>query len=98
MEIFRSIKAKITDTSYAKTLTALGAVGAATAIAVQGVSAAPVLANDTFEGLPAIGEDVGGFMTGIVPGLSAFLLVMALVGGLALIFAGIGKVIARKIG
>ena len=49
-----------------------------------------VIANDTLEGLPSLGTDIGDFMGNLAPGLGQFIIVMA-------IFLGIAGVIGAVI-
>ena len=45
-----------------------------------------VIANDTLEGMPQLGTDLGDFLGNLGPGLGKFLLIMA-------VFVGIGSII-----
>ena len=55
-------------------VTAIGAVAAS-----KGVSAAAILANDTFEGLGALGSNLGAFFTNITPGVVALVFTLSLI-------------------
>ena len=48
-------------------------------------------------GLTEFGTDLGGFLTNLAPGVVAFVFVLAVVGGLIGIFAGIAFVIKKSI-
>ena len=56
-----------------------------------------VIANDTLEGLPRIGSDIGNFLTNLAPGLGAFIIVMGILGGVAGIIVAIVYVVKTKI-
>lgn len=75
----------------------LGVAVAATG-AVAGVHASPIIANDTLEGLPAAGTQMGGFLTGITPGVFAVLLLLGLAGAIVLIIVAVGDRIKGGIG
>lgn len=48
--------------------------------------------------LPTVGSDVGGFLGNLVSGgLASFLIILAIVGGLALLFTGLFKMIGGKV-
>lgn len=68
------------------------------ATAVGGAMATPIIANDTFEGLPALGSNLGGFMLNLAPGLVALIFVLAVVGGLVAIFYSVAGVIGKSVG
>lgn len=55
------------------------------------------IANATVD-LPQVGTDVGAFLGNLVSGgLASFLIIIAIVGGLALLFTGLFKMIGGKI-
>lgn len=56
----------------------VGAVTAGFALAATGAHATALIANDTLEGLPELGSDVGDFMGNLAPGLFKFILLMGL--------------------
>lgn len=72
------------------TTLALGMVGSA--------MATPIIANDTFEGLPALGSNIGSFLTGLVPGVIAFIFALAVIAGVVAIFFAIAKKIGGSVG
>ena len=61
------------------------------------VSAANAIANDTLQGLPQIGSDVGSFLTNLAPGVGAFIIIMGVFGGVAGIVYAIVGVVKSKI-
>ena len=66
-------------------------------IGIPLVSAASAIANDTLEGLPQIGSDVGSFLTNLAPGVGAFIIIMGVFGGVAGIVYAIVGVVKSKI-
>ena len=52
--------------------------------------------NDTLDGLPQIGTDVGQFLTNLAPGVGAFIIIMAVFGGVGAIIYAIVTIIKRK--
>ena len=52
-----------------------------------------VIANDTLEGMPNMGSDLGDFLGNLAPGLGKFMLIMAIFVGIAGIIASIAFVI-----
>ena len=58
---------------------------------------ASAIANDTLQGLPQIGSDVGGFLTNLAPGVGAFIIIMGVFGGVASIVFAIVSVVRRRI-
>ena len=54
--------------------------------------------NDTTSALPAVGADVGGFLSGLAPGLIDFVFNLAIVGGIIGIFAAIVLIIKHYVG
>lgn len=68
-------------------VTALSAMGSAFAV--------PAIENDTLEGLPDLGSDLGGFMQNLAPGVGAFLLIMGVFLGIVGIIGGIAYVIVN---
>ena len=57
----------------------------------------PIIANNTLEGFPQMGKDIGDFLKNMAPGLGAFLLVVGLFVAIVGIIVSIGVVIRRKI-
>lgn len=55
------------------------------------------IANDTISGLPQVGSDIGGFLTGLAPGVGIFLLIVGLFSGITAIVAAIAHFIREKI-
>jgi len=49
--------------------------------------------NDTTSTLPQVGTDIGGFMSGLAPGLIDFVFNMAIIGGIIGIFYAIVMVV-----
>jgi phage-related minor tail protein len=58
---------------------------------------ANVIANDTLQGLPGIGSDLGSFLTNLAPGVGAFIIIMAILGGIGALIYAIVSVIKRKL-
>lgn len=46
---------------------------------------------DAFEGLPAAGSNVGGFITGLLPAIVSVAIVLGIIGAIVLIIAGVGQ-------
>ena len=65
---------------------------------LTGVNATAIIANDTFEGLPSLGSNIGGFLTNLVPGVIAFVFALAVIGGVVAIFMAIAKKIGGSVG
>ena len=55
------------------------------------------IANDTLDGLPQVGSDVGSFLTNLAPGVGTFIIIMAVFGGVGAIIYAIVSIIKRKI-
>jgi len=53
--------------------------------------------NDTLEGLPDMGSDLGDFLSNLAPGVGIFILLLGIFGGIAAIIYGIVVVVKRKI-
>ena len=53
--------------------------------------------NDTLEGLPQVGTDLGNFLANLAPGVGAFIIIMGVLGGIGAIIFAIVAVIKRKI-
>ena len=53
--------------------------------------------NDTLEGLPSVGSDVGDFLTNLAPGVGAFIIIMGVFGGVAAIIYAIVSVVKNKV-
>lgn len=75
---------------------ALGSAVAGAVALIPSVSATQVLANDTLYGLPSAGEQIGGFLTGLTPGLTGFMLIMAVISGVIGILGALVVVIKGK--
>lgn len=88
METIKKFKAAFAS-KKAKIALALSGVGATLATA-PAAYAEPAIANDTLEGLPDVGEDMGGFLTNLAPGVGVFILIIGLFVGIAAIVAAIG--------
>ena len=73
------------------------ALGSGAALAVSSVLAESAIDNDTLEGLPQVGSDIGQFLTKLAPGVGAFIIIMGVFGGVAGIVYAIVGVIKRKI-
>ena len=70
---------------------------AGTALASMGaVSATALIENDTFEGLAALGEQLGSFLTGITPGIIALVFAVGLIGAVVAIIFGVASLIKRS--
>lgn len=57
-----------------------------------------VLENDTLEGLPSMGTQLGEFMGNLAPGLGKFILILGIFVGIAAIILGIVVVIKKSTG
>jgi hypothetical protein len=70
------------------------------ALAVGSALATPVIANDTFDGLPSLGSQIGSFLTNMVPGVIAIVFALAVIGAIVAIFMAvahrIGGAVAKK--
>ena len=54
------------------------------------------ISNDTLQGLPQVGSDLGGFLTNLAPGVGAFIIIMAILGGIGALIYAIVSVVQRK--
>ena len=63
---------------------------------VTGAYATPLLSNDTMEGLPSLGTQIGGFTEGLAPGLFKFLLLIGLAVAIVGLIVGIIYVIKKQ--
>jgi|TARA_R100001530_G_scaffold136375_1_gene116844 hypothetical protein len=77
-----------------KKLMLMGSMGL---VSVSSVMAAPAIANDTLQGLPQIGTDVGGFLSNLAPGLGTFLIIIGIFTGISAIILAIVVVIRKKV-
>jgi len=57
-----------------------------------------VLENDTLEGLPTLGTDLGAFLTNLAPGVGAFIIILGVFGGVAALIYAVVTLVKRKIG
>lgn len=88
---------KIKDTlnnSYTKVA---AAVTVAVGYAATQVHATAILDNDTLEGMPELGSDLGDFMGNLAPGLGKFLLTMGIFLGIVGILAGVFYIIKKSV-
>lgn len=74
-----------------------GAAALAGATALPGVHATAAIANDTLEGLPDVGSDLGSFLTNLAPGVGTFILILGIFGGVTFIVYAVGTAIVRGI-
>lgn len=58
---------------------------------------AAVIPNDTLEGMPQMGSDLGNFLSNLAPGVGVFILLLGVFGGIASIVYAIVVVIKRKL-
>ena len=56
-----------------------------------------MLANDTLQGLPDVGSDLGSFLTNLAPGVGIFILLLGIFGGIGALIYAIVRVVKRKI-
>lgn len=70
-------------------------LGAAMLAATPAVFATAAIANDTLEGMPQVGEDIGDFLKNLAPGLGAFVLILGVFLGIVGIIAGIAMLITH---
>lgn len=82
------------NTNKALMFAALFAVVLALAPAVSATSA---IANDTLEGLPDAGSDLGTFLSNLAPGVGIFILLLSLFGGIGAIVVAVAQVIRRQV-
>lgn len=61
------------------------------------VHATAAIANDTLEGMPDVGSDLGSFLTNLAPGVGVFILLLGIFGGIVAIVYAVVKVITRKV-
>jgi len=52
--------------------------------------------NNTLEGLPQMGQDLGDFMSNLAPGVGKFLLIMAIFVGIGGLIGGIIYLVRKK--
>jgi hypothetical protein len=55
------------------------------------------ISNDTLEGLPALGTQIGGFLQNMAPGIGIFILIVAVFGGVGAVVYAVVSVIKSKI-
>lgn len=55
-----------------------------------------LIENDTLAGLPEMGNDLGGFMSNLAPGVGKFLLIMAIFVGIGGLIGGIIYLVRKK--
>lgn len=55
------------------------------------------IANDTLDGLPSLGADLGDFLTSLAPGVGVFIIIMGVFGGVAALVYAIVTLIKRKV-
>jgi len=58
---------------------------------------ASAIANDTLEGLPQMGSDIGNFLQNLAPGVGVMILILGIFSGVAAIVFAVVVVIRRKI-
>lgn len=58
---------------------------------------ANAIANDTLQGLPQIGSDLGNFLSNLAPGVGTFLIIMGIFVGITGIIVAIVYVIKKKV-
>lgn len=56
-----------------------------------------ILENDTLEGLPALGTQLGDFLSNLAPGIGAFVLIVGIFGGIVAIIVAIVYVIKKRV-
>jgi uncharacterized oligopeptide transporter (OPT) family protein len=71
----------------------LGAAGLLAA--TPAVFAEAAIANDTLEGMPQVGSDIGDFLKNLAPGLGAFVLILGVFIGIVGIIAGVAMLISH---
>ncbi len=54
--------------------------------------------EDVLEGLPQIGSDVGSFLTNLAPGVGAFIIILAVFGGVGAMVYAIAGLVRKRIG
>lgn len=53
--------------------------------------------NDTLQGLPEMGSDLGAFMENIAPGIGTFIIYLAVFGGIGALIYAIVYLVKNKI-
>ena len=57
------------------------------------------IANDTLQGLPQVGTDLGSFLLNLAPGVGAFIIILGVFGGIgAIVYALVGVIKKRMVG
>jgi len=56
-----------------------------------------IIENDTLEGMPSMGTQIGGFLKEIAPGIGAFILIVGVFAGIVGIVMGIAVLIKKKV-
>lgn len=74
----------------------IAGIGLAVATAPSAFATA-VLENDTFEGLPAAGSNVGSFLTNLLPGIVAVVIVLGIVGGIVAIIMAVAHLLKKSL-
>lgn len=58
---------------------------------------ASAIANDTLEGLPDVGSDVGTFLSNLAPGVGTMVIILAVFSGVGAIIFAVVQVIKSKV-
>jgi len=55
------------------------------------------IANDTLQGMPQVGTDIGAFLSNLAPGIGVFILILGVFGGLVAIVYGVVMVVKNNV-
>jgi len=55
------------------------------------------IANDTLQGMPQIGSDIGSFLSNLAPGIGVFILILGVFGGLVAIVYAVAMIVKKKV-
>jgi len=55
------------------------------------------IANDTLQGMPQIGSDIGLFLSNLAPGIGVFILILGVFGGLVAIVYAVAMIVKKKV-
>jgi hypothetical protein len=75
-----------------------GMLATAAAALAPAAFADPAIENDTLEGLPQVGSDLGDFLVNLAPGVGTFVLILGLFFGIIGIVVAIGILIKKAFG
>lgn len=85
------------QTLKSKIARGLMAVGTIATLAPSAFAVAAI-ENNTLEGLPSVGSDLGEFLTNLAPGIGAFVLILGIFLGVVAIIYGVAAMVAKLAG